>query len=308
MQDTYHVFDEPLSGLGTAEWLAKLRDVTERHGQFTQLGQQHFSAFIPGGTTLLVTFETVQGIRALDEDAQPLGWELSKALKWSHLAIVSHGDTWFREDTVYRYFDALIDEGFFDEFDTVLFYGAGPCGYAACAFSVAAPGATVLAIQPQATLAPEICEWDDRFVEERHRDFTTRFGYAPDMIDAAKQVFVIYDPTVSLDAMHAALFTKPHVTKLPIRHLGATVQTHLMEMQVLFRLMAQAGAGKLTRARFAKLLRARREYPPYLRNLLARVDAAERTDLTIMLCKSVTRRMKAPKFLRRLSELEDAQG
>ena len=37
----------------------------------------------------------------------------------------------------------------------------------------------------------------------RARDFTTRFGYAPDMIDACSHCFVIYDPLIALDAMHA---------------------------------------------------------------------------------------------------------
>ena len=50
------------------------------------------------------------------------------------------GDTWFRDNRVYGYFDRLIADGFFEDFDTVIFYGAGSCGYAAAAFSVAAPG------------------------------------------------------------------------------------------------------------------------------------------------------------------------
>jgi hypothetical protein len=43
-----------------------------------------------------------------------------------------------------------VDDGFFDEFEQVIFYGSGSSGYAAAAFSVAAPGATVIAVQPQA--------------------------------------------------------------------------------------------------------------------------------------------------------------
>ena len=61
--------------------------------------------------------------------------------RWSHMALISDSDTWFRDPAVYGWFDRLVDEGFFDEFDRVLFYGAGPCGYAAAAFSVSAPGA-----------------------------------------------------------------------------------------------------------------------------------------------------------------------
>ena len=130
---------------------------------------------------------------------------------WSHLSIISDGDTSFHDPKVYSYFDRLDDDGIFDDFDHVVFYGAGPCEYAAAAFSVATPGATVVAIQPQATLDPQITEWDDRYVKMRRADFSSRYGYAPDMLDAAEQAYVIYDPCERLDAAHAAMFTRSNV-------------------------------------------------------------------------------------------------
>lgn len=308
MQDAMNIFNAPLSGLSEGDWVKTLAGIAREHGFFKALGTKHFAAFVTGKPTLLVTFETVQGIRSLDDDAQPVGWEMVKAIGWSHLSIVSQGDTWFRDENVYDYFDSLIDDGFFDEFEKVLFYGAGPCGYAAAAFSVAAPGSTVISIQPQATLSPAITEWDDRFFEQRRLNFTSRYGYAPDMLDAAEQAFIIYDPGVTLDAMHAALFTRPNVTKLPMRHMGATIQTHLMEMHLLFRVLAHAGIGKLTVQSFGKMFRKRRDYPPYLRNLLARLDMEDRAYLSQLLCKNVTARMKAPKFARRLRELQDLEA
>lgn len=305
MQDNPNTFAEPLAGLNAADWRARLEEITAAHGAFDALGPKHFAAFVGDQDTLLVTFETQQGIRALDEDAQPMGWEMVKSVGWSHLAIVSDGDTWFRDGAVYDYFDRLSDDGFFDAYDKVMFYGAGPCGYAAAAFSVAAPGATVIAVQPQASLDPEIAGWDQRFIDDRRLDFTGRYGYAPDMLDAAEQAFVLFDPLVTMDAMHAALFTKPNVCKLPMRHFGDVLQTHLMEMQIIYRLIAQAGAGKLSRHSFSKLLRARRDYAPYLRTLLSVCDAEGRDELSELLCRNVISRMKAPKFARRLKALTD---
>ena len=297
------MFDDSLAGLKKDDWIDRIEQIAGDQGGFVRLGNRHMSALIDDGPTLLVTFENMQGIRALDERAHPLGWAAVDQFGWSSLAMISDGDTWFRDEAVYAYFDALIDDGFFDEFDNVLFYGAGPCGYAAAAYSVAAPGGTVLAIQPQATLNPEIADWDERFTEERRRDFTSRYGYAPDMIEAAKTGFILYDPSVVLDSMHAALFTKPHIIKLPMRRMGATIQTHLMEMQLLHTILHEAGLGNLTRSSFARIMRARRDYPPYLRNVMSRLDADDRDHLTEMLCRNVTDRMKAPKFARRLKEL-----
>ena len=186
----------------------------------------------------------------------------------------------------------------------MVFYGAGPCGYAAAAYSIAAPGARVLALQPQATLDPRVAEWDERFIRQRRLDFTSRYGYAPDMIDAAQEAFVIYDPEELEDAMHAALFTRPNVHKLRLRHAGGALQFSLRNMKILSRLIALGGTGRLTPEIFAKLARACREDRQYLRNLLRHLDDKGRTKLAHALCKNVTTRMDGvPAFERRLKGL-----
>ena len=311
MQDAANSFDQPLADLSKTDWLIKLEEIVQEHGNFTALGARHLAAYIEGeddATTLLVSFETIQGIRALSETAQPLGWDLNKAMGWANLCIASDGDTWFRDGDVYDHLDMLTDDGFFDAFDKIVFYGAGPCGYAAAAYSVTAPGSTVVMIQPQATLDPRITEWDERFTEMRRMGFTSRYGYAPDMLDAANDAYVLYDPAMHLDAMHAALFTKKHVTKLPMRHMGGAIQSDLMELQLLYRVLSKAGTGKLNRHSFAELYRLRRTYPSYLRRVLAALDKQERPGLAYMLAKNVTSRMNAPRFQRRLNELKAALG
>lgn len=296
-----------LAKLDKPEWTRRVMGRAEAEGAADKLGRNHFAAFIKSGDTLLVTFETVQGMRGLTESAQPLGWHLSQRLGWSHLLLACDGDTWYRAPEVYAYFDQLIDDGFFDEFDNVVFYGAGPCGYAATAFSVAAPGSTVIAIQPQATLDPRVTEWDDRFTHMRRTDFTDRFGFAPDMIDGAEKVFVLYDPSEPLDAMHAALFTRPNVTKLRMRFMGEALQSHLLFMKRLFPVIQAAAEDRLTPEYFAGLYRARRNHMPYLRRLLNQLEGAERSTLTEALCRHVTARFNAPRFARRLKTLETGE-
>jgi hypothetical protein len=68
-------------------------------------------------------------------------------------------------------------------------------------------------------------------------------------------------------------------------------------------LLAAAGEGRLTRAYFGRLMRARRDHPGYLRKLLAQAEALDRTVLVRALCKNVTQRMNAPRFARRLETL-----
>lgn len=302
MQDVVRDVSQGLEGLGKAEWLRKIVEIADEHGYFQPLGKEHFAMFVEHGRTLLVTFETISEMRA--RGAEPLGWRMIRDAGWSHLCIACEGETWFRDKRVYGYFDRLVDEGFLEDFDNVIFYGAGSCGYAAAAFSVAAPGATVVAVQPQATLDTEIAGWDHRFRPMRRVDFSDRYGYAPDMIEAADRAFIVYDPTATLDAMHAALFRRANVTPLRVRRMSERLQGDLLGMQILYRMLEKAASGRLDARSFARLARTRRNHPPYLRSLLSAVEEKGRTKLAAALCRNVVSRMKAPRFARRLETLE----
>lgn len=313
MLNSIPLSDRSLSGLKKGEWLTQLAEIAENCGTFQALGRAHCATRIDvpaagadAETCLLVTFETIQGIQLQSDIGQPLGWDMVRLRGWSHLCLISDGDTWFRDPQVYALFDQLTDEGYFESFDRIVFYGAGPCGYAAAAFSVAAPGSAVLAVQPQATLDPRVTEWDHRFTHMRRTAFTDRYGYAPDMLDAADRAFVVYDPAEDLDAMHAALFTRPNVTKLRLRHMGDALQGALIEMDILEPLLDGVADDTLTEQRFATLARARRDHRSYLRNLLGHLDASHRPYLATLLCRNVVARMSAPRIRRRLQGLEKA--
>lgn len=296
MDDANAVFDEPLTGLSQREWLERFEEVVTEYGTFTRLDDRHIAASLAGNDTLLVTFETIGGLRTLSSAAQPLGWQMAQSQGWSQLNVIASSDTWFRSPGVYAFFDTLIDDGYFDEFETIVFFGAGPCAYAACAYSVAAPGARVVAVQPQATLDPRVTEWDDRFVELRREDFTSRFGYAPDMLDAADHAFVIYDPEQTLDAMHAALFTRSNVTKFRMRHFGASLQSDLLGMKMLDELLIRAADGSLDYRSFATMFRTRRSNRRYLRGLVAHLTTRERMSLARMVAINAKHRIGGPFF------------
>jgi len=288
----------------TTEWLATLKNDGEKRGYFKPLGPDHYAVFTATTTTLLVTFETFDSIQNDTKNEMPLGFDLVSENDWSHLGIIANGNTWFRDDKVFDYFDRLTDDGFFDKFDQIVFAGSGMCGYAAAAFSVAAPGSTVLAFNPQATLDPNVTEWDHRFQKMRRTSFTGRYGYAPDMVEAADRVFVFYDPEDEMDAMHASLFTAPHITKLRCRHLGQHIMNDMIHMGILQLLVDVAGSSGDVAKRFRRAFRARHRYTPYLRRLLMRLDDDDRMVLAGLLCRNVVNRISAPRFQRRLNAIE----
>ncbi|SPH17387.1 hypothetical protein DEA8626_00905 [Defluviimonas aquaemixtae] len=291
--------------LSDGSWFARIEKIGQEQGYFQWLGDAHAGVFVDAGRTLLVTFETVDGIRRNQPGQLPLGYQVAKGRQWSHLCLIARRATWYRDKAVYAFFDRLVDDGFFEEFDKVVFYGAGMAGYAAAAFSVTAPGATVILAAPQATLDPEVTGWDPRFLELRRTSFNDRYGYAPDMTEGAGPVFVIYDPEQNLDAMHAALFKRSHVTLLPCRNLGRDIGGALEAMRILPSVLTTACTGSFDRHLFRIFYRARRNYRPYLRGLLARLEADGRTWLAALLCRNVADRLSgAEKFEARLALLE----
>lgn len=286
-----------------AEWLAALDAIGEEAGYFEPLGDRHWAFFVDDGPVLLVTFETLSAIRARSPGQMPLGHDIARRKGWSHLCLIADGDTWYRDHRVWGYIDRLVDDAFFEDFDRVVFHGAGMGAYAACAFAVAAPGATVLAISPRATLAPDQAGWDRRALPARRLDFRSRYGYGPDMIDGAGKVFTLHDPDQTEDAMHVALYRKPYVTALTCRHAGTEPDAALLQMGLLEPLVEAACEGRLTRASWARMWRKRRGYGPWLRNLLARVGASGRPVREAILCRAVLSQMQAPRFRRRLQDL-----
>ena len=295
---------DDLRSLSDADWVARIAAIGDEAGSFERLGPSHFAFFADEGPTLLVTFETRDSIRRATPQQLPYGCAITRPRGWSLLSVVADGATWFRDPAVYRYFDRLVDDAFLEDFDRVVFYGAGMCGYAAAAFSVTAPGATVVAVQPQATLDPLLAGWDPRFAGRRRLCFTDRYGYAPDMTEGAGPVFVIYDPEQQLDAMHAALFSRPWTTLLPCRNLGRDVAGALDGMRVLPSVLAAACTGALDATLFRTFYRARRNFPPYLRGLSGRLEADGRPLLNALLCRNAVQRLNAPKFGARLADLE----
>lgn len=257
-----------------AEWLARLDEIGDEldpdAGAFAPLGAHHAALYSDGDDTLLVTFESIATIRERQPDHRPLGFTHAQARGWSSLNIVARQTRWFRDPEILDYFDAQIDSGFFDGFRRVVFYGEGMCGYAACAYSLAAPGATVLAIAPQATLDPTIAGWDRRFMGARRLDFRSRFGFAPAMLDGGRNAFIVHDPARKLDLMHATLFRRPFVTLLRSPDLGRDTASALARLGALPPMIDAAAQGRMTPELFYDLMRARREDAAYLERLTKR--------------------------------------
>ena len=300
-----------LSELNRVDWSQSLRGYVESVGDYIELDAHHHVLQVGDGDRLLVTFESAADIRSNQDLGMPYGLLLAQKLNVTVMTIVCLKPTWFRAKPVYDFFDALTDQGVFDDFEHVCFYGVGLGGYAAAAFSVAAPGSDVVVISPHATLDPRLTEWDSRFGGIRRLSFTDRYGYAPDLVRAARHALVLYDPEDDLDAMHSALFARPSdaqgLTRFRIRHMGRDLASVLDEMGILSATIEAGLSGRLDLVRFSELYRARRDYGPYLRTLLSEVEDLDRPKLVTWLAQSVLERKNMPRMRRALDRVMDQQ-
>lgn len=286
-------------------WKDGLAAIGKEKGFFQELGPDHSALYVKSGKTLFVTFENLDHVFENNADRMPWGFDFVQSNGWSILGLMAHDWTWYRDTHVFDFFDKLKIEGFFDQFDQVVFYGASMGAYAACAYSSASPGAKVIAISPQATLDRDIASWETRYQKAWKRDYSTRYGYAPDMVKSAKEVFILFDPLEPLDAMHAALFRGPHINKLKCRFMGHRIASAMINMKVLKPIIGSCVDGTLTRLSFYKTLRARHEYRRYLRAILDRLDENRHPLLVSMLATNVLSRGNGPKFRQKM-KLADA--
>lgn len=300
---------DDITDLEVARTRQDIRDILQREqgrdGFFRDLDDTHSVSLIARGTTLLVTFEHMDETLAHGPNGLPLGLDFVEDKNWSLLHFATTVEDWFRSGTVFECLDDMVDDAFFENFDQVMFYGAGMSGYAAAAFSVVAPGARVLVIRPQATLDVTRTEWDDRYPSARRLVFHDRYGFAPQMLEGAEHAVVLYDPFEHLDCVHASLFQGDNVDRVKVPHLQDLIETSLREMDLLHRVIEMVASGQFTRAEFGKLMRVRRSHPRYLRNLLTHLDGTDNPGRIALFCAHVLSRMKGPAFRRRLNHARE---
>ena len=293
-------------------WSSQMEQIGAEHGFYEPLDGVHKALFIRGNDTLVVTFDNLDDARQSVEERLPWGVKFISSQGWSALGIAAHGWTWYRSDAVFDLFDRLRDEGFFKQFRRVVFYGASMAAYAALAFSSAAPGATVIALSPQATLDREITTgWETRYRLAWWRDFGGRYGFAPDEAHSAARVWLFYDPFMPIDATHAALFRGENIRRIRCRYYGHKTGTVLKNMDVLKSVVASCVEGTATEASLYRLLRARRTLPWFQKNMLLRLEAKKRPGLLYQYCMAVVRQahpQARPHFLRQANLAADALG
>ncbi|RVV98852.1 phosphoadenosine phosphosulfate reductase [Mesobaculum littorinae] len=284
-------------------------DAADLHDFAYGLNPAHFVRFERRGPQLLVSFDVVYDRDAPLKDRRARLDPLAHDHDWSVLSLTSQGNTWFRAPEIVTFFDALVDGTLLDQFDDVLFYGAGSGGHAALSYALTAPMSRVLALAPQATLDPRMASWDTRFRSAEDIDFASRYLPSPGNLAASEQVYVAFDPLQEEDARHAALLSGPTTLELRCRRMGPRLEDRLTEMGKLDDIVAAAMTGDLDGPGFYTALRTRRDDSAYLRRIVARLIEDDRPWLEALVVRNIAQRTGRTRYLRRFerlaAELED---
>ena len=282
----------------------KFQDIDVLPGEndfIKELGEDHVGIYVQGDDTLVVCFENLDKVEESNMNRAPWGYSFISGLGHSFLGLMAAKWSWYRDNAVLDFFDELKEQVFFDQFSKVVFYGASMGGYAAAAFSSVAPGSTVIIVSPQATLERRTASWETRYRKAWIRDFTGRYGYAPDQVKSAKKVHLFFDPDNREDAMRAALFRGENIYKFRCLFLGHRMASLMQRMGILKSTVLSCINGDITSNSFYSDLRKRREENRYLLEMLNRLVRKKRPDLIVKYCSAVLVRRPGPKFRRQLN-------
>ncbi len=246
----------------------KAAHVAANGGFFRQL-ERHALAFFARSDTLIVTFDNTKS-RAARGPHFPWGYNFIRRAGHSHLGVMmSRHNDWFRHAQLWDELTALKDDGFFERFRSVIFYGSSMGGYGALAFAPLAPGCRVVTLMPQTHLDPSVVPFETRFRQGYARgDWSGPFLDGAEGALAAAQVYVFADPYFPPDAKHVYRLPQETTTWLKCTSTGHQSARVLHLMDLLPDLIHKAWAGDLTEEDFIVQWRANRPSRPHVRTVL----------------------------------------
>jgi hypothetical protein len=225
---------------------------------------KHQVDFLPGGPVLAVTFEPAAlGKAGIDLDRPAWGQAYLQRRGHAVLGVKRAATDWYRSASLHQAFRALQASGWFDRFQQVIFYGPSMGGYAALAFAACAPGCTVLALNPQSSLAPDRVWFDQRFAGARAAAWAGDLADGVQGAETARRVYVCYDPYHIKDRLHAERLPAHNRVNLRLPFAGHTTAQTLNALGLLGTVFDQALAGTLDEAGFREMARKRGQLADY---------------------------------------------
>ncbi len=245
-------------------WLDEIGPCGSASG-FLQADPRHPMLFVRRRRpVLLVSFDNLSNVNDRAPDRLPWAYKFARDNLVSHLGIMSHLPNWYRDAGLVERLGKMAAEGFFEGYERCVFAGSSMGAFAALSFGRLAPGATVLAFNPQSTLDEALVPWEERYRTGRRQDWSLPFGDAADAIAVLGRAYLFYDPYFEPDRRHverllAAPGGEDRAIEMKCWYSNHKSAVFLRKIDALKPVMSEALFGDLTPARFYALYRGRRQ-------------------------------------------------
>lgn len=231
---------------------------------------------------LLVTFDNLANVRDRSPDRLPWAYKFARDNQVCHLGVYAHLPNWYRDADLIARMQRLAETGFFAGYERCVFAGSSMGAFAALTFARLAPGAVVLAFNPQSTLDEALVPFETRYRAGRRQDWSLPFSDAAEAVADLGQAHVFYDPYFELDRKHIARLVEAPGAEGRVMPLKCWFSNHksavfLRKIDALKPVMQAALFGDLTAAEFYALYRGRRQLPWYRGSLVNYFEKDGRT-------------------------------
>ncbi len=227
----------------------------------------YFVDFVDNGERLIVTFEPMHPADNMvtRQDGERLAWGMKLFARsgFSVLGVKAIHNDWYRGPELQRFFEVLQSSGFFARFSQIIFYGGSMGGFGALTLSAIVPGATVIALNPQSSLDPDVVPWETRFSEGRSAGWEGPLADAAVTSHQAAKIWVCYDPFLVNDVRHIRRLSAHNIVELKLPGVGHSTQVALSQMAILKKVVLDIANGDMTVAKFAQMARGRRDILAY---------------------------------------------
>ncbi len=262
----------------------KLDDIADQD-QFLLEGEHGNLWFERRSPTLFVTFDN---LATLDEPYPRLPWmhKRVKDLAYSLLGVQSFRKDWFRQPTSSAQLRSLEENGFFEQFDRIIFMGASMGAFGALNFAPLVPNSWVLAFSAQSTMNQNIAPFEKRFpyAVKRSNWEGMPFLDAAAAIPYIRRVALFYDPLDAEDNSHAERLRGPNVQMLACGNSSHQAIRLVVKCDALPAMMQEfAETGELG-TRFWKNMRARKQLRSWRRELVKNLENRNHPRLLVRAC------------------------
>ncbi|WP_282021353.1 hypothetical protein [Ruegeria faecimaris] len=250
-------------------WFVELYPGGDGTGFLQKLNRHSVLFHQRSASRLVVSFDNIANANDLSFSREPWGWKFFRDEGWSHMGIFARTKAWYRDPEIISYFQTQADQGFFAQFDQVVFAGASMGGFGALTFSALVPGANVIAFNPQTTLDERLVPWETRYRFGQVQDWDLPFSDAAQTVENVGKAYVFYDPFFDLDRQQVTRLKGDNVVLLKTWFSNHFAAPMLRKLDILKPVMLEAMDGTLEPQAYYRMMRARRRLPLYMRGIEA---------------------------------------